>query len=198
MGAWSFGCVIALTLSPLPANISALPASGAVARRPLGPQLVVRDTLPNLSAPQTDRVRKIVLMATNGDSALTPSVRQEFWDFLDKVGSPGRAAEEIRDRTVGLAVTYPLHVYRDALALLQGAGPAKSPSREACEKRLMSLHLLTAPHIKDSDDFVRGVAARDSVVVGGRKIVLAEELLRNALTNLEQANQRLDLLFGHR
>lgn len=149
-----------------------------------------------LTEAEKARYQEIIAKVMQERDYLTPSTRSEFWSLQDKVGpmSVSQLAA-IKTLVVETSVTYQRAFYQDAAISQQTGKPTKSPARETLERELRAKGAVTDARIKDNDTMITKIAAHEPISVRGTDVVFTQELIGNALSNIDDVGRRLDSLY---
>ena len=156
------------------------------------------ELLDRLSPAEKVRMREIISGVMRDPDYLTADVHAEFWTIGDKLGwksLPPDGFYWIRDWLGEMTTTYMRYYYEDALTALKTGRPFKSLERGSAEKRLLKSGLIPDWRIAENDKLMEKIAAKEPVSSHGSTFVYTEEIIKDALDNIEASRHRLDALY---
>ncbi|AZN41181.1 hypothetical protein [Paenibacillus albus] len=147
----------------------------------------------NMTAHQKDRFQMFVARVVRDKNNLTPETIRQFWELVDEVKATDEEVATMKDLLAGPIVLYMKFFFDDALIALSQGVPYKSPERAEYEQHLKSLHAITDDRIRQNDELMAQIAAREPLLQGGAAI--DELIIRDAIINVNEAIRSITILF---
>lgn len=141
------------------------------------------------------RITEIMVRVVNDPDYLNDETHKEFWGILlqhDHASS--RAIAELRQEITQNVLLAQQYIWEDALIAWRVGRPTKSVQREQHEKKLVATGFIPEWRVRENEKLIEQIAARQAVQFGEGKVLVSEEYIRAALSELDVAISRLDQL----
>lgn len=149
----------------------------------------------HLSIDDQQKLNNLMVKAIQNESDITDQDRQLLINIINRSNLSNDDIEKIRSSYLLSSFDYMKALYEDAFFAYNKMEPIKSAIRENIENKMLKEGLITYRKVNENDDFIRKVAQHLPVNFAGSEIVLTDTIIKIAISNIEQAPERLNLLF---
>jgi hypothetical protein len=140
-------------------------------------------------------LQRVIRNTMQSSTYLTPDIKQQFWDLLDKYSFSESDARDMRATIAGPGTDYIALYWKDAIISLDSQAAFKSSERKDAEDRLIKLHVVSQSFITGNDLKMQSISQRKSISVNGGSVIVTKDIAAGALSQVDDAVARLDQLF---
>ena len=158
-----------------------------------------------ISSEDKQRMREIIAGVMGGDPAfLSNSSRNEFWLIFEKLHDLDGASDDrfysfmsyVRRAMTGVTTVGMKLFWEDALWAKTSGRFFKSSMRDQLERSYLEQGLVSQSRLDQNDALIMKIAQGEPVATGNGAIVFDEDIIKAALSNVEEAGQRVEWLFS--
>ena len=118
---------------------------------------------------------------------------------MNSRGVSNQFLKRYRSVTSDLFINYNKYFWQDAFHSLKSGHPYKSKYRSNYEKLCLKMRhfsRITPKRIKDDNELIEKIAAKQPIMHGGKKVVITQEMIKQAMKRLDETQRRFDLLYS--